>query len=227
MKSELDLEARIHAIGSRVASCRKYCDGIALNPKEGILPRGLFLELVGRSEGKGSAIVGINPGVGRARETSWYVNKGITYEQTLAHWRANNHNIRYHTELRRLLNQLSLGGPILWTELAKCQNAPGEKPSLQTFRTCTNSFLTEELECIPTDWPLLGVGWEAYKALAYLYPNRVVVGVPHPTGSRGQFRRLFDHNMSLLGHVKDSVSDVLSNETAKVAWLSANSGRRL
>ena len=74
----------------------------------------------------------------------------------------------------------------------KCEDeVKGQDPPLETFRTCTMTYLSRELRLVPPDWPLIAVSREAYKALAYLYPNRVVIGIPHPTASRGQFWSLF------------------------------------
>ena len=98
----------------------------------------------------------------------------------------------------KLVHALELKGPVLWTELVKCQSEPEVKElPVQTLRTCSGEFLRRELERLPENWPLFGVGWEAYKALAYLFSARTVIGVPHPTGSYGHFTALFEERRPL------------------------------
>lgn len=55
-------------------------------------------------------------------------------------------------------------------------------------------FLTGELASISDRWSLLAVGRQAFNALAHRFPERAVLGIPHPTGSRGNFTRLMDVN---------------------------------
>ncbi|MFQ5788318.1 MAG: hypothetical protein ACE5H1_10115 [Thermodesulfobacteriota bacterium] len=44
-----------------------------------------------------------------------------------------------------------------------------------------------------------GVSWQAvgnevFKILGYRFPERIVIGIPHITGSYGQFHKLFSKN---------------------------------
>ncbi|HMD55504.1 MAG TPA: hypothetical protein VKJ65_13225 [Phycisphaerae bacterium] len=48
----------------------------------------------------------------------------------------------------------------------------------------------KEIEGVPKDWPIFGVGRMAFNALAFLFNDRAVIGVPHPTGSFGHFNEL-------------------------------------
>jgi hypothetical protein len=62
---------------------------------------------------------------------------------------------------------------------------------VQTVRDSIDRYLVRQISCVPTDWPLIGVGVKAFEILAYRFPLQLVIGVPHPTGSRGgQFYRL-------------------------------------
>lgn len=58
---------------------------------------------------------------------------------------------------------------------------------METFRCCTKRYLRKELELFPTDWPIFAVGKETYKSLAFLYPEKTVIGLFHPTGSYGKY----------------------------------------
>ncbi|MBI4301119.1 MAG: hypothetical protein HY664_00750 [Chloroflexi bacterium] len=187
------ISRQIYKIGCQLVDCDEECSGVQKDKGEGILPRCLVFETDNRTDGRGSVIVGINPGRSRPVERQFYIKNGPNYEQVLAFWNKKIWNDPYYDRLRKLVHELGFGGPILWTELVKCENGERvEQLPLQTFRTCTRAHLTQELELIPQDWPLIAVGREAYKALAYLYPSRVVIGIPHAKGSHGQFSKLFD-----------------------------------
>jgi hypothetical protein len=209
-----------------MVGCQQYCEGIALDPHTGILPRCLILETENRGASKGSAIVGINPGRSSSREREFYVTRGPTYQNTVKYWERAIRQRKYYRWLRKLVDGLGFHGPILWTELAKCQSAPetaGALP-LQTFRTCAGMYLREELGSIPDTWPLIAVGKEAYKALAYLFPTRAVLGVPHPTGSYGHFPRLFDDSQRLLPGTKVQAATLWAEESGRAVWLATGSG---
>jgi hypothetical protein len=219
----MELASHIEGIGRDMVRCNIHCRGIALNHPEGILPRCLILETEGRAEGRGSVIVGINPGRSKPSEREFYRSNGQTYEQELIYWRNHIYNHRYYRRLRHFANELGFHGAILWTELVKCENesATSGQPPLQTFRTCTETYLKKELQAVPDDWPLIGVGTESYKALAYIFASRIVIGVPHPTGSYGQFPRLFDAENHLLPEITAQVENLSNGVRREAAWLSA------
>lgn len=221
-----ELAAHVQRIGRRMVGCQQYCEGIALDALTGILPRCLILKTENRGTSKGSAIVGINPGRSSSREREFYVTRGPTYQNTVKYWERAIRQRRYYRWLGKLVDGLGFHGPILWTELAKCESTPetsGLLP-LQTFRTCVGMYLQEELEPIPHTWPLIAIGTEAYKALAYLFPKRAVLGVPHPTGSRGHFARLFDDSQRLLPGTKLQAATLRAEGSGRAAWLSIGSG---
>ena len=120
---------------------------------------------------------------------------------------------------RRLIEQLNLDGPILWSDLAKCENAEGsDGPPLQTLRHCTRRFLLRELNVTPSDWPIVALGWEAYRALAYLVPMRAVIGIPHPTGAFAAFANMFE-NGGLRNDLRARSADALRETDPKAVWL--------
>ncbi|MCL4466186.1 MAG: hypothetical protein M1401_18885 [Chloroflexi bacterium] len=222
MRNWVTLATKIEALGESMVDCPRRCEGIA--PREGVPPRCLELELEGRTHGPGAVIVGLNPGQAGPVEHSFYRKNGGTYAQVVAFWRKYiGYNHRYYRWLRTLVDQLHLTGPILWTELAKCESArKGQLPPLQTFRTCTKEYLSRELAAVPGSWPLIAVGHEAYVALAYRYPERAVVGVPHPTGSHGHFARLFDGGQ-LLGEFTNVLDGLWRDDSGLAVWLSRDS----
>ena len=188
-------------IGNQLVSCNLNCDGICNNPQDGIIPRCLYLEHQNRHGETGCVVVGINPGnPGKSatndKERNFYLDNQISYNTVVDFWiNHGGYNHPYYRYLRDLINCVGYNGPILWTELVKCENDNETRfPPLQTFRICTHNFLTKELDLVPKNWPLIAIGREAHKALSYLYPTKSVLGVPHPTSSRGNFPRLFTDN---------------------------------
>ncbi|MBI1281686.1 MAG: hypothetical protein GC179_26405 [Anaerolineaceae bacterium] len=217
----MDLEDEIREIGVRMVGCSNECAGINRQQVDGILPRCLFLETTNRQQGQGTVVVGINPGRSGADEQKFYQEQGQTYEQTVAYW---DENLRgrhpYYKRLRELIDKLELSGSILWTELVKCENHPkqGGLPPLQTFRTCTSRYLQSELKIVPVDWPIMAIGLESYRATAYMFPERIVIGVPHPTGSFGrQFHRLLDPESVPI--IKEFIAKSLGAEEMQAVWI--------
>lgn len=216
----------IHKIGCEMVNCSRNCPGISLKQKEGILPRCLILETRENADlNNGCVIVGINPGHCKADEREYYLEKGTSYESILMYWERTISEREYYKALRKFAGELGLTGSILWTELVKCENKQGLRElSLQTFRNCTMKYLSRELSVIPDNWLLIAVGKETYHALVYLYPGRTLIGIPHPTGSYGHFKKLFDEQGRLLEQFKQSFKQVRAS-AGGLAWFDGNKGR--
>jgi len=215
-----NLKAEIYKIGDLMVKCENKCPGISKDRINGILPRCLILEIDSRLGSIGCAIVGLNPGRSRKRERNYYVINGQSYEKVVECWNILIKNVKYYKLLRIIADELRFNRPILWTELVKCETAPNSaSPPLQTFRNCTKTFLQSELKLIDPKWPIIAVGKEAYKALSYLFPNRIIIGVPHPTGSYGHFSRLFDKNFNLREELKIPFDKLWNNDVGNVIWL--------
>jgi hypothetical protein len=204
-------------LGKELVTCADNCAGIWLDPRKGILPRSLFLERP-EAVGRGCLAVGLNPGRSKPRERAFYLKAGISYDR-LKMYRASIAGIAYLARARSIIDQLGLSGPILWTNLAKCENESGRKglPPLQTLRHCTRRFLMRELAAT-SPWAVLGIGWEAYRALAYLVPERAVIGIPHPTGGFRDFRKMLASG-HLLEEIKSRAARHLNSPEPGAVWL--------
>ena len=64
------LSEKIDKIGDYVVQCTRNCPGVCNDPIQGIIPRGLILEIEHRENEKGSVIIGINPGPALPQERS-------------------------------------------------------------------------------------------------------------------------------------------------------------
>lgn len=102
----MDLASHINQIGRDLVRCNTHCRGIALKHSEGILPRCLILEAEGRAEGKGSVIVGINPGRTKLHEREYYRLHGQTYEQEISYWQKYIAQQPYYRRLRTFADGL-------------------------------------------------------------------------------------------------------------------------
>jgi hypothetical protein len=215
-----NLKAKIYKIGDLLVKCENKCSGILKDQINGILPRCLILEMDNRQGPIGCAIVGLNPGHSKNRERNYYVINGQSYDKVVECWNTLFKNVKYYKSLRKIADELGFNGPILWTDLVKCETAPNSaSPPLQTFRNCTKTFLQSELNLIDPKWPIIAVGKEAYKALAYLFPNRIIIGVPHPTGSYGHFSRLFGKDLNLREELKIPFDELWNDDIGNVIWL--------
>jgi len=179
---------KIDKIGKKLVNCKYQCEGVINNPHEGILPRCLIFE--DRTGKKGSIVVGLNPGKAKKREKDFYMENNNTYDTVKKYWDGKVKHLKYYSKLRDLVSILEFDGPILWTDLAKCQcsDENGILP-IQTMRICIDTYLRKEIELFPT-YTIFGVGNIAFDFCALSFPNHFVIGIPHPTGSYGNFSRL-------------------------------------
>lgn len=212
------LHELIDQLGAELVACTDGCAGICQKQSEGILPRSLFLERPDAT-GRGCLAVGLNPGTSKAQEREFYLRHGTTYDQ-VKEYRTLIAKKPYFARTRGVIDQLELMGSIIWSNLAKCENETGRKglPPLQTLRHCTRRFLVRELRESPVNWAVLGIGWEAYRALAYLVPERAVIGIPHPTGGYRDFRKMLDKGQ-LRKEIKDRALRCLRSPEPGAVWL--------
>ncbi len=210
------LQEAIDRLGTELVACSDCCAGIWCDQSKGILPRTLFLERP-EAVGRGSLAIGLNPGTSKLRERSFYLEAGTTYSNVKT-YRASIGGIAYFERTRKIIDQLGLRGPIIWSNLAKCENASGQKeiPPLQTMRHCAGRCLARELAIAPADWPIVALGRDALVALGYLAPARTVIGIPHPK-SRA-FPKILE-NGELRKELVSCASAALTAVQPTVVWL--------
>lgn len=80
-------------------------------------------------------------------------------------------------------------------------------------------FSVRELTAVPKEWIAVAAGLDAYKALAFLSLNRVVLGIPHPTGANPAFSRLWSKDKTLRPWIQHAVQSLLVNGQSSAAWL--------
>ena len=179
----------IAKIGKRMMEDEKwgrFCD-IDYRPQKGIVARCLYYEEKGR-KGAGVIIVGLNPSKAKPLESSYFKDKSHrNYAGAVRFWEKEREDCKsYYGPLRDLADKIGLTGPILWTELVKCQAIKNGKISVDTIRYSISNYLCREVALFPKGTPIIAVGKRAFELLAYVYPDRKIIGVPHP--SRGNPR---------------------------------------
>ena len=209
-------------IGEELVSCKHTCEGIHRDPSLGILPRGLILEFEKR-EGLGAIIAGLNPGTGKEEENQRYLKNNCTYQTVQDFWHEQIYGIKYYANLRMFASNIHCTGPILWTDIAKCEKASqSDRISFsthpQTFRLCSSIFLKREIKLCPAGWPIVAVGRDAFTALSFLFPEKQVIGIPHPTGAYAAFYRMFE-NKVLKDSVKQRLNTFFAHEPTGALWL--------
>lgn len=219
-----DLKTSVRHLQVEIARCRRACEGVESQPALGHLPRGLWLDIEA-GEGDGDVIIaGQNPGQPSPQESEIYTTRASSSAEDQV--TAMNEFVvsevlpkhRYYKLMRNAARELGFKGRILWTDLAKC-SAPNRKKlpideHRQTYSRCMNAWLRTELATFPP-WPVLAAGRATLDALWPLLPERLLVGVPHPTGSHGDFAKLFLKN-KLAPQVQATWEDARRREVTPV-----------
>jgi hypothetical protein len=207
----IDLNAFINTIGSELVNCsnKLVCQGINFNPEKGVFPRCLYLETDGRDLDKqGCVIIGLNPGTILDKEegngvgireknkfSSLIKFKDLTLEQDRESlFQEQNkffnedikNNVVYYRRIKAIINFLEIKGPILWTELVKCE-CPKSSDGLikSTVYNCATKYLFKELEMVPKEWPIFAIGDETYRYLL-LRESIKLIGLPHASQMYGK-----------------------------------------
>ena len=217
---------QLRVLSEEVFQCTRRCAGISCDASTGMRPRGPLVEMVAGETG--IVIVGLNPGQPDLTERAVLV--GLSSHADYDAW-SNAHNFQtsaYWNRLRRFAKDIGFCGPIVWSNVAKCESAEARTGvPLETQRSCAQSFLTRELSLIPRHWPAIAAGRDAYVALTYLALERPIIGVPHPTGASPQFHRLLTKDGRVLKpEHRAAVEEVLRSKTPKNVWLTEKSAAR-
>jgi hypothetical protein len=214
----------IHQIGESLIQCTAGCTDVHFDQSTYRQPRCLIYESDGRNQPEpGCVVIGLNPGRTSRKEIEHYKNKGLSYNSFLTWWQKGDRTRfnGYYGKMKSFVDGYGIKGPILWTELAKCDCAQGVGAlSVQTLRTCSEKYLKQEIEKVPDNWTIIAVSKKAFEASCFLFPNRTVIGVAHPTGSYGQFVGLFDSDRNLLYKYQQH-----NHQKGTVYWLSASRSR--
>jgi len=197
-----ELKCGIWRLGEDLVKCGRECGGITNCPTERIIPRGLILEYENRAAEGGVIVVGINP-KNAPCEAKEYKSKVISYDVCVKFWNKYRIADPYHKPIREIVDSLGLRGPILWTELVKCENEKGKKGlQINTIQTCADLFLRKEVD-LAERWPIVTIGKYPYCYCISEFQDRTIIGLYHPeyplgTKIVGEFRKLNDRCKALV-----------------------------
>ncbi len=221
---------QIEKLGKELVICsfdKTKCPGVDNCPLEGKIPRCINLyPRTPLSLKEGVIVIGMNPGNATKGELKIYlesIKNGRVYESHKEYMDdvAFNHNAKhyYHKETKEVLKILgfydSFDSPILWTEIVKCQSEKGMRGlRINTIRNCVAKYLRKEIEIFP-EWPLICLGNEAFRTCALLFPDRTVIGIPHPSRrNRTKFndfkRYIFGNSLEVKEKIKRSKESAIS-----------------
>lgn len=179
----------IKKIRKEIVYCDLNCEGINKNIKKGIIPRGLYLQ---KRKGKHKCIVvGINPGKCRKKQKDFFLeNIKFLDKAAQKYFDKYSTNVPYFKKARDLISILGYDGDILWTNLAKCEclGKNGILP-IQTLRICINKYLKKEIKSFKVG-VIFALGNDAFQFCSLSFPEHFIIGLPHPTGSYGNFYKL-------------------------------------
>ena len=184
MPTKLDVVLKI------LIACPMGCGGVINEPSKGIIPRCLVLE--NRRKGKGAIVVGLNPGKCPRAERSFFVQHKNDPKAFRKYFFQKIKNITYFKRARNILSLLGYEGDILWTDLVKCQcsGKNGVIP-VQTMRTCISKFFKNEIKEVFPKYTIFTLGNKAFEFCALSFPNHLIIGLPHTSGSYGTFVHLY------------------------------------
>ena len=219
------LARRIDGLGAEVLACGLKCHGITRTPQGGRPPRGLYLE---DGEGlDGVILCGLNPGNAPDPEMKDFRkahrNNDLSYPYLRAYWESDLRQKRYFKLARAVIRALGFPGPILWTNVAKCEATRGSRIGFathpETFRCCAGKHLVPEVEACPKSWPVIANGKDAFVAVSYLFPDRLVIGIPHSTGAPSPFSKLFSRPGVLRPQIRRKVLKYMETNPQGALWL--------
>jgi len=215
------LSEKIYEIGEVMVNCKVCGEKDHIENSEFIPPRCLYLDPKECTE-LSCVVVGINPGwlkVGSREYVAYKASKDDSKYRTQVEYFKNNKGvIRYSKGVDTLLTAIGLrenGKGVLWTELCKCQLLEdSDVLPLQTFRRCASRYLINELKA-SGEVPIVAVGNQPYNILSFFCPDRAVIGVLHPTGSRIKYTNYIQK----VGKQKQQIKEAIRKK--ECLWLAS------
>ena len=220
----MKLDKLVRMIAEQMACCKQECEGVNWDKNLGYIPRVPLADIKGCGNGPGMVIVGMHPARTSYNERKLNFRKVFSennfQEKRGAQLLA---QVRYFGQIRELIRplveRLGFDGPILWTEMVKCETKAGQDMPMQTRRICSALYFLEEMKAIPKEWPLVAVGQKVFDALCYLFPERPIVGIPHPRASSRYFNSLKKEAQT--GNIRIPVESWENDEYPIAVWLKA------
>jgi hypothetical protein len=218
-----DFRDELFKHGQQMTNCQfgseNPCKGIHYDRSKGVIPRCLFLEeREATSTEEITVVIGLNPGKARVKEKKALANE-TDYQKVRDYFDEEYLSHPFYRRATALVNGLGFKGPILWTEIAKCE---GSGIWRETMVFCASHYLVKEIALAKkhfTKVRFIVLSQTAFNPLIFLLNTDKVMGVPHPTGAYGsKFSGMFDKDWKLN---KDFKKDMLKffNDEGEDGWL--------
>lgn len=207
--------------GQQMTNCphgfENPCKGIHYDRSKGIVPRCLFLEeREATTTDEITVVIGLNPGISGKAEREGLANV-TEYKKVLEFFGDEYKKHPFYRRATALVDGLGFNGPILWTEIAKCE---GKQIWRETMVFCASNYLVNEIGLAKKHFGrvrFIVLSRTAFDPLIFLLNSDNVMGVPHPTGSYGKkFSGLFDREWKLLPEYR---KDMLSFFDDENGWI--------
>jgi len=189
------LENRLITAEEEAMHCERKCEGVKKIEMQ-CTPIAQTV-ISGSSNTIGYIIVGLTPL--RNRRTATFGNRNQLGNSRYAQVPVS------FSRLQTFCAELELEGNFIWTSLCKCERTKGAKLPPETMQTCAQNFLTKELELVERSVPIIALGNRIFDTIRRCFPDRFVLNVPSPDGSRGDFQKTID-NKRLLDLAKKRVT---------------------
>jgi len=202
----MELEAEMVRAGKESMRCERKCEDVRKSAEEGFFPRHTMISGSAGSEDKiGCVIISLAPPKASARDQKSLVATR-SYEEALKQCRSRVESSALYSKLDVFRNELGLEGSAVWTTLCKCERIKGKELPSETIQACAESHLAKELELVDKSVPIIALGNRVFNAARQNFPNRFVLNVPSPDGSRSDFQKTMD-NKKLLGFAKAHIAE--------------------
>jgi uracil-DNA glycosylase len=196
------LETELLRLGPESIQCRRKCEGVRNSPEEASLPWQAMV--LGQSDEVSCVIVGLAPPRTASRNQRLLVT-ARDQEEMLGYRRSRVESSAFYSRLDAFRRELELDGAAIWTTVCKSERIKGQKLPPETVQTCAESYLARELELVDKSVPIVAVGNRVFDTVRQYFPDRFVLNVPSPEGSRGDFQKTLD-NKKLLSLAKTRIA---------------------
>jgi hypothetical protein len=181
------LEKGLAAVGEEAMHCEKMCEGV--RRVEAQCTPTTQSVISGSGSVIGCVVIGLTPVRKRWAATYGQGNlpRGIDGARIPTSF----------SRLRDFCAELGVKGTFVWMPLCKCERIKGEKLPRETMEACALKLLTKELELIKRSAPIIALGNRVFDTVRQCFPNRFVLNVPNPDGSRSDFQKTIDNSKIL------------------------------
>ncbi|MDH5483488.1 MAG: hypothetical protein OEY22_11535 [Candidatus Bathyarchaeota archaeon] len=192
--NRIELESALGEAGKELMHCKRGCEGVWSSVEDGVPSRHTIVS--GLGDKVSCVIVSLAPPRTATRDQKLLAaTRG--YRELLEHCRSKVESSAFYSKLDAFRKNLGLKGAAVWTTLCKCERIKGQGLPSETMQACVGSHLARELELVDKSVPIIAVGNRVFNTVRHNFPDRFVLNVPSPDGSRGDFQKTMNNEKLL------------------------------